>query len=110
MSQCAIPYPYFAAYLYDSMKSFEMIDFINRNVFPMTIGKIAYRILRCEFYPENTQMELDSSEKFTSFKLLLFYPLFTILYLTPSQQLYNLRFEVIPRLFLQIALTAILQS
>lgn len=76
----------------------------------MAVGKIAYRILRCEFYPENTQIELDSSEKFTSFKLLLFYPLFTILYLTPSQQLYNLRFEVIPRLFLQIALTAILQS
>lgn len=87
-----------------------MIDFINRNVIPMAVGKIAYRILRCEFYPENTQIELDSSEKFTSFKLLLFYPLFTILYLTPSQQLYNLRFEVIPRLFLQIALTAILQS
>jgi len=28
------------------MKSFEMIDFINRNVFPMTIGKIAYRNLK----------------------------------------------------------------
>ncbi len=92
------------------MKSFEMIDFINRNVILMAVGKIAYRILRCEFYPKNTQIELDSSEKFTPFKLLLFYPLFTILYLTPGQQLYNLRFEVIPRLFLQIALTAILQS
>ena len=95
------------------MKSFEMIDFINRNVFPMTIGKISYRNLKkywCEFYPKNTQIDLESSEKFTPFKLLLFYPLFTMLYLTPGQQLYNLRFAVIPRLFLQIALKAILQS
>ena len=77
----------------------------------MAVGKIAYRIiLRCEFYPKNTQIELDSSEKFTPFKLLLFYPLFTILYLTLGQQLYNLRFALILILFLQIALTTILQS
>ena len=75
----------------------------------MAVGKIAYRILRCEFYPKNTQIELDSSENFTPFKLLLFYPLFTILYLTPGQQLYDLRF-VIPILFLQIAFTVIPQS
>ena len=86
-----------------------MIDFINRNVIPMAVGKIAYRILRCEFYPKNTQIELDSSENFTPFKLLLFYPFFTILYLTPGQQLYDLRF-VIPILFLQIAFTVIPQS
>ena len=86
-----------------------MIDFINRNVIPMAVGKIAYRIFRCEFYPKNTQIELDSSENFTPFKLLLFYPLFTILYLTPGQQLYDLRF-VIPILFLQIAFTVIPQS
>ena len=65
MSQYAIPYPYFAAYLYGSMKSFEMIDFINRNVIPMAVGKIAYRILRCEFYPKNTRIELDFTKKFT---------------------------------------------
>ena len=46
LSQYAIPYPYFAAYLYDSMKSFEMIDFINRNMIPMAVGKIAYRNLK----------------------------------------------------------------
>ena len=28
------------------MKSFEMIDFINRNVIPMAVGEMAYRSLK----------------------------------------------------------------